>query len=336
MITNFSKINLSKKDFQSDNEVRWCPGCGDYAILAGVQKSLAELNLNRDSTVFISGIGCAARFPYYMNTYGLHTIHGRAPAFASGVKLANPDLNIFLVTGDGDALSIGATHLLHLFRRNINLTVLLFNNQVYGLTKGQYSPTSTRGHVGKSTPFGSLEEPVNPIAFALAAGASFVARTIDNDAQHLSSVLKAAVAHKGTSFIEILQSCVVYNDNAFDYLRDKSMREQNIILLRENEPLLFNNGTKAIALDPQSLAPKIVDAQNISEILIHEPHRPGLKAQVLARLTRPDFPTPLGIFSALKGPTYEELKHEQEQVLTQRAKNTNLKTLLRGSNTWEV
>lgn len=328
---------LSKKDFQSDNEVRWCPGCGDYAILAAVQKTLAEINLDRNNTVFVSGIGCAARFPYYMNTYGLHTIHGRAPTIASGVKLANPELKVFLVTGDGDALSIGATHLLHLFRRNIDIKVLLFNNQVYGLTKGQYSPTSTQGHVGKSTPFGSLEEPINPVAFALSAGASFVARSLDNDAQHLSYVLKAAMAHRGTAFIEILQSCVVYNDNAFDYLKEKSAREKNIILLRDQEALLFNNGSQGIALDPQSLSPIIVDAHaHKAQILIHDPQVPGLKAQILSRLTRPDFPTPIGIFSALERPTYESQKSAQDHEIKSKAKSTDLRALLHGSNTWKV
>ena len=328
---------LSKKDFQSDNEVRWCPGCGDYAILAGVQKTLADLNFDRNNTVFVSGIGCAARFPYYMNTYGLHTIHGRAPAIATGVKLANPKLNVFLVTGDGDALSIGATHLLHLFRRNLDITVLLFNNQVYGLTKGQYSPTSTQGHVGKSTPFGSLEEPINPISFALSAGASFVARSIDTDAQHLSQTLKAAIAHRGTSFIEILQSCVVYNDNAFDYLREKSTREKNILNLKENEPLLFNNGTQGIALDPKSLSPIIIDAQESpSTLLVHDPKQPGLKSQILAQLKRPYFPTPIGVFTAIERPTYEMLKYEQDQSIHARAKSLDLHTLLQGSHSWQV
>ncbi len=258
---------LSKKEFQSDNEVRWCPGCGDYAILATVQKTLADLNLNRDDTVFISGIGCAARFPYYMNTYGMHTIHGRAPAFAFGLKMDNPKLHVFLVTGDGDGLSIGASHLMHFFRRNVDITVLLFNNQIYGLTKGQYSPTSQPGQKAKSTPFGSLESPVNPMSFALAAGCSFVARSMDNDAYHLSEVLKEAIAHRGTSFIEILQNCVVFNDNAFEYLRDKSIREQKLLVLKENEPLLFSNGQKGLALDQKTLSAKIVDNDGKTQIL---------------------------------------------------------------------
>ncbi len=330
-------ILLSKKDFQSDNEVRWCPGCGDYAILAAVQKTLADLNFDRDNTVFVSGIGCAARFPYYMNTYGLHTIHGRAPAIATGIKLANAKLKVFLVTGDGDALSIGATHLLHLFRRNLDITVLLFNNQVYGLTKGQYSPTSTQGHKGKSTPFGSLEEPVNPIAFALSAGASFVARSIDTDAQHLSQTLKAAVAHEGCSFIEILQSCVVYNESAFDHLREKDTREQNILMLKQNEPLLFSGGNQGIALDPHSLGPIVVDAHEPSApILVHKPEQAGLAPQLLAQLKHPHFPTPIGIFSALPRPTYEALKLEQDRAIRSSSQSGDLHSLLMGSQSWQV
>lgn len=327
---------LSKKDFQSDNEVRWCPGCGDYAILASVQKTLAELNFDRDNTVFVSGIGCAARFPYYMNTYGLHTIHGRAPAIASGIKLAKPELDVFLVTGDGDGLSIGAGHLAHLFRRNINLTVLLFNNQIYGLTKGQYSPTSLQGQKGKSTPFGSLEEPINPLSFALASGASFVARSIDSDAAHLSQMLKLAIAHRGTSFIEILQTCVVYNDNAFDYLRERSTREHHVLTLKENEPWLFDNGTLGIALD-DNFNPEIVHArENLHRILVHNPRASGLKSQILARLTRPSFPTPIGVLSSLERPPYEELKQEQDFAIASQAKCLNLKDLLHGNNTWQV
>lgn len=329
-------LPLSKKDWQSDIEVRWCPGCGDYAILATVQKTMAELGLKREDTVFVSGIGCAARFPYYMNAYGLHTIHGRAPAIASGLKLANPKLNVFLVTGDGDGLSIGANHLLHLFRRNINITVLLFNNQIYGLTKGQYSPTSSKGLVAKSTPFGSLEEPVNPIAFALAAGASFVARSMDTDAAHLGQVLKAAVAHEGTSFIEILQTCVVFNDNAFDRVREKAIREQNILLLKEQEPWFFDKGTKGIAIDSLDLKPKLVEGAELMSAATHEPKKPGLKAELLASIAGAQFPIPMGIFRAIERPTFESLKRSQDELIAARAKDKDLKSLLKGNNAWEV
>jgi 2-oxoglutarate/2-oxoacid ferredoxin oxidoreductase subunit beta len=329
-------MTISKKDFQNDNEVRWCPGCGDYAILATVQKTLAELAINRDEIVIVSGIGCAARFPYYMNTYGMHTIHGRAPAFASGIKLANKRLHVILITGDGDGLSIGANHLLHLFRRNIDITVLLFNNQIYGLTKGQYSPTSAQGHKAKSTPFGSLEHPINPIAFALAAGASFVARSIDNDAVHLGQILKDAIAHAGTSFIEIMQNCIVFNDGVFDYLREKNKREENILFLTRNEPLLFYNGKKGIILEHSSLKPKVVDAQNNFDILLHEPDKDGLKAFILASLTQPDFPTPIGVFRRVARATYEELLDKQDEEIKKISNNIDLKTLLRGENNWEI
>ncbi len=326
---------LGKKDYQNENEVRWCPGCGDYAILATVQKTLADLQMSRENTVFVSGIGCAARFPYYMNTYGLHTIHGRAPAIASGVKLARPELNVFLVTGDGDGLSIGANHLLHLFRRNIDITVLLFNNQIYGLTKGQYSPTSLRGQKAKSTPFGSLEEPINPILFALSAGAGFVARSVDNDAQHLSQMLQAAIRHKGTSFIEIMQTCVVFNDEAFDHVRDKAKKDQNIITLKENEPWLFDGGKKAIAVDQNSLSPMIVAADH-PEICVHQPKMGGLKASILGSMLWPDFPMPIGIFQSVERPTYEDLKAEQDQAIRSQARTTQVRDLLHGSNTWQI
>ncbi|HXW60678.1 MAG TPA: 2-oxoacid:ferredoxin oxidoreductase subunit beta [Myxococcota bacterium] len=325
---------LTKKDWQSDNEVRWCPGCGDYAILATVQKTLAELGLSRENTVFVSGIGCAARFPYYMNAYGLHTIHGRGPAFASGLKLSNKALEVFLVTGDGDGLSIGANHLLHLFRRNINIKVLLFNNQIYGLTKGQYSPTSNKGHKAKSTPFGSLEEPVNPIAFALSAKASFVARSIDTDAQHLAQVLKAAILHKGASFIEILQTCVVFNDNAFDHVREKANRDSHVLSLKESEPWLFDNGQKGIAVDPIKLLPHIVSSGLLKETVIHELNSQGFKAEILASLKGPEFPVPIGIFRALERPTYESEQSAQDQSIF--SGNKDLKSLLLGGASFEV
>lgn len=326
---------LTKKDWQSDNEVRWCPGCGDYAILASVQKTLADLGLKREETVFVSGIGCAARFPYYMNAYGLHTIHGRGPAFATGLKLANPSLNVFLITGDGDGLSIGASHLLHLFRRNVDIKVLLFNNQIYGLTKGQYSPTSQKGHVAKSTPFGSVEEPINPLAFALTAGAGFVARSIDNDAAHLSSVLKAAVSHKGTSFIEIMQTCVVFNDDAFNRVREKKNREQHVLTLKQNEPCLFDNGQKGIMLDCD-FNPRVVKAENENALLMHDAKTLNLKAHILANLVGPDFPMPIGVFRAIEKPTYEDELGAQNQEIALRSSMNDLKSLLLGPNFWEV
>lgn len=322
---------LNKKDFQSDNEVRWCPGCGDYAILAAVQKTLAELAIDRDDTVFISGIGCAARFPYYMNTYGMHTIHGRAPAFAFGVKLANPKLKVFLITGDGDGLSIGAGHLMHLFRRNIDITVLLFNNQIYGLTKGQYSPTSQQGLVAKSTPLGAIERPINPIALALASEASFIARAIDNDTEHLSQVIKAAVLHEGTSFIEIMQNCVVFNDTAFTKIRDKSLREKYTIMLKAGQPLLFDHGQQGIAIDRNSLAPMVVDGSS-GDVAHHEPGG-ALWPYILAGMSNPDFPLPLGIISQMVRPTYEAIKSEQEKNM---GAKSDLHSLLIGNDAWQV
>src|SRR5204863_7324934 len=233
---------LTKKDFVSDQEVRWCPGCGDYAILAQVQKVLPELGVARENFVFVSGIGCSSRFPYYVNTYGVHSIHGRAPAIASGIKATRPELSVWIVTGDGDALSIGGNHLIHMLRRNVNLKVLMFNNQIYGLTKGQYSPTSEEGKITKSTPFGSLDHPFNPIAVALGAEATFVARTLDNDRQHLTEVLRQAAAHRGTSFIEIYQNCNVFNDGAFDLLREKAAGAQkHQIRLRHGEATVFGD-----------------------------------------------------------------------------------------------
>lgn len=325
---------FNKKDYQNENEVRWCPGCGDYAILATVQKTLADLEMDRGNTVFVSGIGCAARFPYYMNTYGLHTIHGRAPAIASGLKLARPELNVVLVTGDGDGLSIGASHLLHLFRRNLDVTVLLFNNQIYGLTKGQYSPTSVQGQKAKSTPFGSLEEPINPISFALAAQCSFVARSIDNDALHLSQTLEAAIRHKGTSFVEIMQTCVVFNDNAFDHARDKSKKDDNVLVMKEQEPLLYGKGLKGIGWDDQAGCPVIVEA-SASTILKHDSKR-EFNASMLASLQWPEFPMPIGVFRVKERPVYEVLKREQDHKVMSEAKSTRLQDLLHGSNTWQV
>ena len=239
---------LTKRDFTSDQEVRWCPGCGDYAILSTVQAFMPELGINPDRTVFVSGIGCSGRFTYYMDTYGVHGIHGRAPAIATGIATANPQLSVWVVTGDGDGLSIGGNHLIHALRRNVNLKILLFNNQIYGLTKGQYSPTSEEGKVTKSTPFGSVDHPFNPLALALGAEASFVARTIDNDRQHLTQVLRQAAAHRGTAFVEIYQNCNVFNDGAFDLLREKPQGAHNQIRLEHGQPIVFDEGARCISV----------------------------------------------------------------------------------------
>ncbi len=266
---------LKPKDYASDQEIRWCPGCGDYAILKAVQRALADLECPREKTVFVSGIGCAARFPYYLSTYGFHTIHGRAPAVATGLKLANPELDVWVVSGDGDALSIGGNHLLHLLRRNVDLNFLLFNNEIYGLTKGQYSPTSRAGTRSPSTPFGSVENPVSAAAFALGAGARFVARSIDTLQQHLPPVLKRAHAHRGTSFVEIFQNCIVYNDGVFDHFADRAVTAQRQIRLEHGKPLLFGkDGEQGLRLKPGSIELEVVtlgeNGMSLDDILVHD------------------------------------------------------------------
>jgi len=332
---------LTKKDFQTENDVRWCPGCGDYVILAAVQKALAEMGVERDNTVFVSGIGCAARFPYYMNSYGLHTIHGRAPAVATGLKATRPDLSVWVITGDGDSLSIGGNHTLHMLRRNLDVNVLMFNNQVYGLTKGQYSPTSPQGMVAKSTPFGSVDQPVNPMAFALGAGASFVARTTDSDPQHLAEVIKKAHAHRGTSYVEIYQNCVVFNDNAFTVLNDKSKKQSHRLLLEDGKPLLFNNGSSGIGINKESLRPMVIDLvaepERLSEVLIHrEADDFGTLAHVYSTMTQPEFPIPLGVLRAVVRPTFEEDIARQNEFVEQKYGKGTLDQLFYEGDTWEV
>src|SRR6187549_3584840 len=269
------KIKLSKKDFESDQDTRWCPGCGDYAILATVQRTLAQLGVKRENTVFISGIGCSSRFPYYMNTYGFHTIHGRAPAFALGIKVANPDLSVWMVTGDGDGLSIGGNHLLHCLRRNVDIKILMFNNRIYGLTKGQYSPTSEVGKVTKSTPGGSADTPMDPAAFALGVNGSFVARSIDTEAQHLSEVLRRAAKHHGTAFTEIYQNCNVFNDGAFDSFREKDVKAERQLRVEHGKPLLFGTGNdKGLRLSPKTLQLEVVKlgegGVTVDDVLVHD------------------------------------------------------------------
>lgn len=289
--------NLSKEDFKSGQEVKWCPGCGDYAILSTIQKTLPSLNIPKEDIVFISGIGCAGRLPYYLNTYGFHTIHGRAPAFAAGLKMTRPELSVWIITGDGDALSIGSNHLLHTLRRNIDVKILLINNKIYGLTKGQYSPTSERLTITPTSPQGSIESPVNPIAFALAAGASFVARAIDTDADGLQSILTAAALHKGSAFIEIYQNCYVFNNNAFDHIRNKSLRTENGICLEDGKPLLFGKDLdKGLILEDLTLkVVNVFENNNKNKILIHNSKNEAL-AYLLSRLVPPHYPIPTGIF----------------------------------------
>ncbi len=336
--TSAAPAPLSRKDFVTPNDVRWCPGCGDYAILNSLQRTLPELGIPRENFVIISGIGCSSRFPYYMNTYGFHTIHGRAPSVATGVKVANPDLSVWIVTGDGDGLSIGGNHLMHLLRRNLNVTVLLFNNRIYGLTKGQYSPTSPVGTRTKTTPTGSIDQPLNPIGFALGAEATFVARTIDNNPKHMVETFKAAHAHKGVSFVEIFQNCVIFNDSAWDGVYSKENRDQQMLVLEEGKPLLFGKQKeKGIRLN--GLEAEIVDAASVpaEQLLVHRPDHPSpLYAQMLANLGLPDFPTPIGVIRRIERPTYEDAIQSQLSSAQAAKGNGSWKELLHGKSTWTV
>jgi 2-oxoglutarate ferredoxin oxidoreductase subunit beta len=329
---------LTKKDFTSDQEVRWCPGCGDYAILSTVQSFMPELGIEPDKTVFVSGIGCSGRFTYYMDTYGVHGIHGRAPAIATGIATANPDLSVWVVTGDGDGLSIGGNHLIHALRRNVNIKILLFNNQIYGLTKGQYSPTSEEGKVTKSTPFGSVDHPFNPIALALGAEGTFVARTLDNDRQHLTSVLRAAAAHRGAAFLEIYQNCNVFNDGAFDLLRDKPQGQHNQIRLEDGKPVIFDDGSRCVRVGVNGRLEVASTADSDeSSIVVHDAHgRPSL-AFALANLAHgPTEPTCLGVFREEERPVYGDAMERQIEAATERLGAGDLGKLLHSGDTWVV
>ena len=342
MATDLSNVPpipaLSRKDFVTTNDVRWCPGCGDYAILNSLQRTFPELGVPRENFVVVSGIGCSSRFPFYMDTYGFHTIHGRAPTVATGIKVANPDLSVWVVTGDGDGLSIGGNHMLHLLRRNLNINVLLFNNRIYGLTKGQYSPTSPFGTKTKTSPTGSIDNPLNPVLFALGAEATFIARTVDNNPKHMVETFKAAHAHQGVSFVEIFQNCVIFNDATWDPVYGKDHRAEQMLFLETGKPLLFGkNKEKGIRLN--GLMPEIVDAATAApgEILIHQPGHPSpLYAQMLATLGLPDFPTPMGVIRQIERPTYESLiTHQVETAQAKRGTGT-WKELLHGKSTWTV
>ena len=337
--TTTDETSLTKKDFVTPNDVRWCPGCGDYAILNAVQRTLPELGIPREQFVVVSGIGCSSRFPYYMNTYGFHTIHGRAPTVATGVKVANPDLSVWMITGDGDGLSIGANHLLHLLRRNLDINVLLFNNRIYGLTKGQYSPTSEVGKKTKSTPAGSVDHPINPLLFALGSEATFVARTTDTDMKHMVETFKAAQAHKGTSFVEVFQNCVIFNNKTFDSVTSRDAKQDQVLTLEEDKPLIFGaNKDKGIRLN--GLDPEIVtlgDGVGQDDLLIHQPRNPNSAyANILAQMTYPTFPTPVGVLRQLDGrETYEDALVQQIEH-AQSSGSDNLQELLTGQNSWVV
>lgn len=331
---------LTREDFVSDQEVRWCPGCGDYAILATVQRIAPKLGIPRENFVFVSGIGCSSRFPYYMNTYGFHTIHGRAMTIATGLASARPELSVWVITGDGDALSIGGNHFIHTMRRNVNLNVLMFNNRIYGLTKGQYSPTSEIGKKTKSTPFGSIENPVNAISMALASEATFVARSFDVHTNHLAEVIEKASAHQGISFVEIYQNCNIFNDGAFKPITERDVRDERVIELRHGEPMLFGPGKKK-GIRFENGMPKIVtlgeNGVTEKDITVHdETDQNPAMTYMLSRLDYPEFPVPMGVFKSVSKPTYGQLLQEQVDTIRAQKGKGDLSKLLRGSETWEV
>jgi 2-oxoglutarate ferredoxin oxidoreductase subunit beta len=331
----------TKKDFQTDQEIRWCPGCGDYAILAAVQAVFAELGVPREKFVFISGIGCSSRFPYYMNTFGFHTIHGRAPAIATGVKLIRPDLDVWVATGDGDSLSIGGNHTIHMLRRNVGLKVLMFNNKIYGLTKGQYSPTSEVGKKAKSTPFGSVDRPFSPLSLALGSEATFIARSVDVFQQHLKETLRKAAAHQGSAYIEILQNCNIFNDGAWETITEKEARSEQVVQLEHGKPLIFgknrDKGIRLVGLDLEVVA--LGSGTSEKDLLVHDEHNPNpVYAFALSRMdSMPGFPTPIGVLRALQGvPRYEDLIQQQIREVQARKGKGDLAKLLRAGDTWEV
>ncbi|HJQ06700.1 MAG TPA: 2-oxoacid:ferredoxin oxidoreductase subunit beta [Nocardioides sp.] len=337
------------KDFSSDQEVRWCPGCGDYAVLKAVQSFLPDLGLRRENMVFVSGIGCSSRFPYYLDTFGMHSIHGRAPSIATGLATAREDLSVWVVTGDGDALSIGGNHLIHALRRNVNMTILLFNNRIYGLTKGQYSPTSEVGKVTKSTPMGSLDHPFNPVSLALGAEASFVARTIDSDRKHLTGVLAAAAAHRGTSLVEIYQNCPIFNDGAFDAIKDRDTAQHAVIPLEHGKPITFGVrdeetglGDKAVVRSAGGV--EVVDTASVpaDAIVVHDIYQqdPSV-AFAISRLTAADYlnRSPIGIFRQVERPTYDDLARGQvaeSEAAVEGSREERLTALINSGDTWTV
>ena len=330
---------LTAADFASDQDVRWCPGCGDYSILAQMKKILPTLEIPREQIVFISGIGCASRFPYYMNTYGMHSIHGRAPAIATGLKATRPDLTVFVVTGDGDGLSIGGNHLMHAIRRNLDINIILFNNRIYGLTKGQYSPTSPLGKVTKSTPAGAIDNPIHPLSIAIGCEGTFVARSVDVHIKHLGMVLKRAAEHRGTAFVEVYQNCNVFNDGAWEYATDRKVKADNVIELEHGKPLIFGkNRDKGIRLN--GLEPEVVElGKGISEddLLFHDEKssEPSL-AYLLSRMRHPEFPEPIGVFRAVDRPKYDQELNRQIETACEEKGKGDLHELFHSGDTWEV
>ncbi len=333
-MTMLEPIQLTRKDFSSDQTVRWCPGCGDYAILAQVQKTMPEIGVPKENIVFISGIGCSSRFPYYMDTYGIHSIHGRAPTLATGLKIANPDLSLWVITGDGDGLSIGGNHLIHACRRNVDINIILFNNRIYGLTKGQYSPTSPQGFRSKTSPMGTIEQPLNPVSVALAAEATFIARTIDVMQKHMSDVLHASAFHKGASFIEVFQNCIIFNDGAFQHQSDRQERDDHNLYLENGKPMVFGkNHDKGLILTEGELRTVMLGEQySESDLLIHDTSSSGV-AWLLSRL---EFPTPLGVILDVEKPSYSDGVWEQVRLAKEQTGEGNLTQLFNAGETWTV
>ncbi len=330
---------LKPADYASDQDVRWCPGCGDYSILAQMKKVLSSTGASRENTVFISGIGCSSRFPYYMNTYGIHSIHGRAPAVATGLKTVRPDLNVWVITGDGDGLSIGGNHLMHAIRRNLDFNIVLFNNRIYGLTKGQYSPTSPLGKVTKSTPMGAIDNPLHPLSIAIGCEAAFVARSIDVNIKHLGETLQRAAAHSGTSFVEVYQNCNVFNDGAFDYATNRDTKQDTTVELQHGKPLIFGkNRDKGIRLN--GMEPEVVElGKGITEddLLFHDEKSPEpTLAYLLSRMRQPEFPEPIGVFRCVDRTRYDDLMNQQVQEAREKAGPGDLRDIFHSGETWTV
>ncbi len=335
------EVKYNAKDFSSDQDVRWCPGCGDYSILAQVQRSFPDIGVKKEKIVWISGIGCSSRFPYYMSTYGFHGIHGRAVAIATGLKVARTDLSVWVATGDGDLLSIGGNHFIHACRKNIDLKILLFNNRIYGLTKGQYSPTSEKGKITKSTPYGSVDYPFNPISLALGAEATFVARTIDREPKHMQAMIKRAAEHKGTAFVEVFQNCNIFNDGAFELLTNKETKADNVVILEHGKPLIFGKeNDKGVKLD--GFKPVVVDLKDgknsVNDLWIHDDNDESpARAFILSQFTElPGMPTPIGIFREVTKQTYDAGVEIQINKITEKKGKGDLKSLLYSGSTWEV
>lgn len=334
-----SEIEYTTADFKSTQDVKWCPGCGDYSILAAVQRTLPKLAIKKEDIVFVSGIGCSSRFPYYMNTYGFHTIHGRAPAIATGVKLANPDLSVWIITGDGDALSIGGNHFIHLLRRNLNVNLLLFNNEIYGLTKGQVSPTSRSGTKTKTSILGSFDNAINPTNLATAAGATFVARTIDRDPKHMAEVFEKAAQHNGTSFVEIYQNCVIFNDGVFEALSDKHTKTDHLIVLEDNKALIFSNGTKGISISSDNKPIVLeVNEENMESLYIHRDDNDNeFQSYLYGAMTEdPNLPTPIGIFLKKNEISYEQKLHKNKENIQKLNKKLSIEEIINSGDTWEI